>query len=262
VTRAALVRLVAFVLVIAGTFGTAYGLGRRLPGNPESKPHTHGPVKPSLIPPGFAVDGYVLIAESNQPSASLHALDVNGPDGQRITTYTAAQGAKLHVVMTHPDLSGFVHLTPDLAADGTFIVPIAKPGKWHIIIDAQPVGRSTPIVLATNVDDEVPIGDVKLPAETDKVTLDDLTIVRHGLSFTVTAKDGSAAKGLEPYLGQPAQLFVLHKDDLGYTHPAPVDAPPATFSFEGTLAPGTYRLFLQFGYRGDVRTVAFTVVQP
>ncbi|MEY2523748.1 MAG: hypothetical protein QOJ66_2313, partial [Ilumatobacteraceae bacterium] len=92
-TRAALVRLVAFVLVIAGTFGTAYGLGRRLPGNPESKPHTHGPVKPSLIPPGFAVDGYVLIAESNQPSASLHALDVNGPDGQRITTYTAAQGA-------------------------------------------------------------------------------------------------------------------------------------------------------------------------
>ena len=78
----------------------------------------------------------------------------------------------------------------------------------------------------------------------------------------MTAKDGSAANGLEPYLGQPAQLFVLHKDDLSYAHPAPVDAPPATFNFDGTLAPGTYRLFLQFGYRGDVRTVAFTVVQP
>jgi hypothetical protein len=261
VTRAALVRLVAFVLVIAGSFGTAYGLGRRLPGNPESKPHTHGPVKRSLIPPGFAVDGYVLVAESDQPSASLHALHVNGPNGQRITAYTEAQGARLHVVVSHPDLGGFEHLTPDVAADGTFIVPV-KPGKWHIVIDAQPVGTSTPIVLATNVDDEVPVGDVKLPGQKETVTLDDLTIVRHGLSFSVTAKDGSAANGLEPYLGQPAQLFVLHKDDLSYTHPRPVEALPGTFNFEGTLAPGTYRLFVQFGYRGAVRTVAFTVVQP
>ena len=261
-TRAALVRLVAFVFVIAGSFGTAYGMGRRLPGNPESKPHTHGPVKPSLIPPGFTVDGYVLVTESNQPSASLHALHVNGPGGQRATQYTEAQGAKLHVVVIHPDLSGFQHLTPDVAADGTFIVPIDKPGKWHIIIDAQPVGASARIVLATNVDDEVPVGDVKLPATADKVTVDDLTILRHGLSFTVTAKDGSAATGLEPYLGQPAQLFVLHKDDLAYTHPLPVDAQSATFNFDGTLLPGTHRLFLQFGYRGEVRTVAFTAVQP
>jgi hypothetical protein len=254
--------LVAFVLVIAGSFGTAYGLGRRLPGNPESKPHTHGPVKPSLIPPGFSVDGYVLVAESNQPSASLHALHINGPDGQRITQYIESQGAKLHVVVAHPDLSGFEHLIPDIASDGTFVVPIDKPGKWHIVIDSQPAGASSPITLATNVDDEVPVADVKLPAPADTVTVDDLTIVRHGMSFTVTNKDGSAVAGLEPYLGQPAQLFVLHKDDLAYTHPLPVDATSATFGFAGTLSSGTYRFFLQFGYRGEVRTVAFTVVQP
>jgi hypothetical protein len=261
-TRAALVRLAAFLLVIAGSFGTAYGLGRRLPGNPESKPHTHGPVKPSLVPPGFTVDGYVLIAESNQPSASLHALHINGPDGQRVTAFTEAQGAKLHVVVSHPDLSGFEHLVPDVAANGTFIVPIDKPGKWHIIIDAQPVGASAPIVLSTNVDDEIPVGEVKVPATTDTATVDDLTILRRGLSFAVTDKAGSAATGLEPYLGQLAQLFVLHKDDLAYTHPRPVDGPAATFNFDDTLSPGTYRLFLQFGYRGTVRTVAFTVAQP
>ena len=261
-TRAALIRLAAFLLVIAGSFGTAYGLGRRLPGNPESKPHTHGPVKPSLILPGFTVDGYVLITESNQPSAALHALHVTGRDGQRVIAFTEAQGAKLHVVVSHPDLSGFEHLVPDVAADGTFIVPIDKPGKWHIIIDAQPVGAPAPIVLSTNVDDEVPVGEVKVPASTDTATVDDLTIVRRGLSFAVTDKSGSAATGLEPYLGQPAQLFVLHKDDLAYTHPLPVDAPQATFNFGGTLSAGTYRLFLQFGYRGAVRTVSFTVVQP
>ena len=261
-TRAALVRLVAFVLVIAGSFGTAYGMGRRLPGNPESKPHTHGPVKPSLIPPGFTVDGYVLVTESNQPSASLHALHIDGPDGQRVTQFAEAQGATLHVVVVHPDINGFQHLTPNVGADGTFVVPIDKPGKWHIIVDAHPVGATAPIVLATNTDDEVPVADVKLPAPADSVTVDNLTIVREGLSFTVTNKDGSAATGLQPYLGQPAQLFVLHKDDLAYTHPLPVDASSTTFNFDGTLSPGSYRLFLQFGYHGEVRTVAFTAVQP
>ena len=261
-TRAALVRLVAFVLVIAGSFGTAYGMGRRLPGNPESKPHTHGPVKPSLIPPGFTVDGYVLVAESNQPSASLHALHVNGPAGQRISQYIEAQGAKVHVVVIHPDLSGYQHLTPDIGADGTFVVEIDKPGKWHIIIDAQPVGASAPIVLSTNVDDEVPVSEVKLPAPADKVIVDDLTIIRQGLTFIVANKDGSAATGLEPYVGQPAQLFVLHKDDLAYTHPLPIDAASAIFNFDGALSSGMYRLFLQFGYHGEVRVVAFTVVQP
>ena len=65
--RSALVRLLTFVLVLFGTFGTAYGLGRRLPGNAESKPHTHGPAKPSPVPPGFHSDGYTLVTEVVQP---------------------------------------------------------------------------------------------------------------------------------------------------------------------------------------------------
>jgi hypothetical protein len=261
--RAALIRLASFVLVIAGTFGTAYGVGRKLPGNPESKPHTHGPVKPSPVPPGFEVDGYVLVNDQSHSSTSATTFHINGPDGTRVTDFTDAQGAELHVVMTRFDDSGFEHLQPDVGADGSFTVPTDKPGKWHIIIDAQPAGTAAPIVLTTNVDDEVPVDEVPLPKAADRVTVDDLVVTRRGLDFAVTSKRGTGPAGLEPYLGQPAHLFAIRRGDLAYAHLHPVVAPDAaTFSFTGSLPTGTYRLFLQFGYRGDVVTVGFTVVQP
>jgi hypothetical protein len=259
--RAALVRLSSFLLIIAGTFGTAYGVGSKLPGNPESKPHTHGPVAPSPVPPGFAVDGYVLVNSQSQPTDSGVTLFIKGPDGLRVTDFTAAQGAEVHVVLTRFDVSGFEHLVPEINADGSFVVPLG-PGKWHIIVDAQPAGAHAPIVLTTNVDDEVPVAAVPLPEPNDTVTVDDLIVIRDGLDFMVTSSNGSPAEGLEPYLGQPAHLFAIREGDLAYTHLQPTDTPDATFSFAGDLAMGTYRLFLEFGHQGDVVLIGFTVVQP
>ncbi len=112
--RAVLVRLSSFLLVVAGTFGTAYGVGSKLPGNPESEPHTHGPAMPSPVPPGFEVDGYVLVNDQSQPSDSSPTFYIKGPDGQRVTDFTEAQGAPLHVVLIRFDLSGFEHLVPEI----------------------------------------------------------------------------------------------------------------------------------------------------
>lgn len=261
-TRPIAVRLIAFVLVIAGTFGTAYGVGRKLPGNPESTPHTHGPAVASPVPPGFAVDGYVLVTEANQPSATALALHVTGPDGQRVTDFAEAHGSKLHVVLIRPDLSGFQHVHPTIDHGGSFVVPIDQPGKWHIVIDSQPADAATPVVLATNVDDEVPVDTVALPAPDDEVSVGDLTVSRQGLGFTVRASDGTVPEGLDPYLGQPAHLIAIRQGDLAYSHLNLSDAMTSMLMFDGALSTGTYRLFLQFGYRGEVLTVAFSVVQP
>ena len=72
--RPAVIRLAAFVLVIAGSFGTAYGLGRKLPGDPESKPHTHAAPAADPVPPGFTADGYVLVTDADQTTTSALAL--------------------------------------------------------------------------------------------------------------------------------------------------------------------------------------------
>jgi len=260
--RATVVRLASFVLVIAGSFGTAYGVGRKLPGNPESQPHTHSAPASSPVQPGYSVDGYVLVNEANPSSSGSVALHVNAPGGARVVDYTEAHGAKLHVVLIRPDLSGFQHVHPDIGADGSFVVPIEEPGKWHIIVDGQPVGANAPVVLATNIDDEVPVDAVKLPGPADDQIVSDLRIVRNGLDFTVTSKDGSPPDGLGPYLGQSAHLIAIRQGDLAYTHLHPVESATATFSFDGALPTGTYRIFLQFGHRGEVVTAGFTVVQP
>jgi len=257
-------RLAAFALVVVGSFGTAYGLGQKLPGNPESKPHTHGAAPADPVPAVYEVDGYVLVTEAERSTTSALALHVNDPNGQRVTEFTLAHGSKLHVVLIRPDLSGFQHVHPDIDGNGTFVVPIDEPGKWHVVIDTQPAGAAAPIVLATNVDDEVGVPEVELPGPDDSVTVGELGVRRDGFDFTVSAADGSgsAVDGLEPYLGQAAHLIAIRKGDLAYTHVHAMGATADTFSFHGSLPAGTYRLFLQFGYRGQVITVPFTVVQP
>jgi hypothetical protein len=261
--RTAVVRLAAFALVLLGSFGTAYGLGRRLPGNPESKPHTHGPAKPSAVPPGFHADGYTLVTDATQPTAASLALHITGPDGSRVTQFTEHQGADVHVALIRFDDSGFEHLTPQPAADGSFVVPFDRPGKWHIVVDSQPAGAVSPVVLTTNVDDEVAVDEVPLPKPQNTVDADGLTVVRDGFTFTVSGSDGSPTTDLEPYLGQPAHLFAIRQGDLAYTHLEPTaSTAPGTFTFAGDLSPGTYRVYLEFGYQGEVTTVGFTVVQP
>jgi hypothetical protein len=255
-SRSAVTRLAAFALVIAGSFGTAYGIGQKLPGNPESKPHTHSAAG-DPVTPQFAVDGYTLVTDATQPTATTLALHINGPDGERVTEFMDNHGSKLHVVLIRPDLSGFQHVHPEIAADGGFVVPVEQPGKWHVVIDVQPMSASRPVALATNVDDEVPVAEVALPSPDDLVTIDGLTVTRQGLNFTLSSTDG-----LEPYLGQPAHLIAVRQVDLAYTHLHPAEEMPGMFMFSGSLTNGTYRLFLQFGYHGEVRTVAFTVVQP
>jgi hypothetical protein len=256
-SRAAVTRLAAFALVVAGSFGTAYAVGQKLPGNRESKPHTHGgATAASTLPPAFAADGYVLFTDATQPSAATMALHLNGPDGSRVTDFADRRGAQVHVVLIHPDLSGFQHVQPDIAADGGFVIPI-QPGPWRIIVDSQPVGAARPVVLATSVDDETAVATVALPKPSDLVTVDGLTITRLGLSFTL-----STAEGVESYLGQPAYLVAVRRGDLAYTNLDTAGEMPGMFMFSGSLTPGTYRLFLQFGYHGKVLTVPFTVVQP
>ncbi len=116
--------------------------------------------------------------------------------------------------------------------------------------------QSRAIVLASNVDDEVAVDRVALPKPDDELTIGDLTVTRQDLQFTVSSKDGSPVIGLEPYVGQPAHLIAVRQGDLAYTHLHPADAAAGpTFSFHGSLPTGTYRLFLQFGYRGDIADV-------
>lgn len=257
-------RLGAFFLVLLGTFGTAYAVGEKLPGHDHGGPsHSHGPG--SLVPPGFQSGDHQLVTDSiaqTDDGGRLVTFHMEMTDGMRVTGFTEAHGALLHTIVVRPDLSEFQHLHPDIAADGSWQVPIDEPGQWHLVFEGTPKDTSGPVIMSANVDDEVVVEPVPLPEPDDDVAVEGLHVVRSGLNFTVTAEDGGAADGLEPYLGQPAHLVALREGDLSYVHLHPTGDMLGMYMFGSQLPePGTYRLFLQFGHDGDVLTVPFTVLQ-
>jgi hypothetical protein len=264
------VRLGSFALVLAGTFGTAYAIGEKLPGHNHSTPsasHDHSSAGDDASPmlPGFEMNGYELVTEHvHHGEATFH---LRAPGGGRVTEYAEAHGALLHVVVVRPDLSDFEHTHPTIGPDGSWTVATEGPGPWHLVFESTPIADGTPvaepIIVTANVDDEIGVDAVPLPPTDDTVEVDGLLVTRDGFDFVVTNADASAATDLEPYLEQVAHLVALRQGDLAFRHLHPLASAPATFDFgEGLTEPGTYRLFLQFGHAGEVVTVPFTVTLP
>jgi hypothetical protein len=264
-------RLAAFALILAGSFGTAYAVGERLPGatpDPESIPHTHpsgGMATP--VAAGYEQRGYQLVTDNVMSAmdgmpgvAGFHLLH---PDGSTVTEFDRVHEKLLHAIVVRPDLSEYHHVHPQVREDGSWTLTLPGPGQWHLVFDSTPSGETAPIVVSANIDDEQPVATVPLPPPADTVELDGLVISRARFDFTVTDASGAAVTGLETYLGQPAHLVAIRQGDLAYTHLHPNGEMDGMFTFgEGINEPGTYRLFLEFGYRGEVLLATFTVVVP
>lgn len=268
--RRTIVRLGSFALVLAGSFGTAYAIGERLPGHDHSATsathdHSGNGGATSPMAPGFEMNGFQLMTEHiHGGSATFH---MRNPNGDTVTEFAEAHGALLHAVLIRPDLSDFQHVHPEINVDGSWTVAIDQPGQWHLVFETVPVvngvAESQSIIVTANVDDEAVVDAASLPAADDVVEVDGLVVARNGFAFTVTSADGGAATGLEPYLEQVAHLVAIRQGDLAFSHLHPLDSPAGTFDFRpGVAQPGTYRLFLQFGHSGSVLTVPFTVVLP
>jgi len=255
-------RIATFLMVLLGTYGTAYALGERLPGHSHSDSHTgHVHNAPSLVPPAYESNGYRLVTDSIVDDVATFHL--TAPDGAAVTSFDLAHGALLHTIVIRPDLSGFQHVHPVIDDNGRWQVTLDQPGQWHVVFESTPTGSTAPVVVAANFDDEQVVEPQPLPAVDDEVEVDGLRVTRTGLDFSVENVDGSPALDLEPYLGQPAHLVAIREGDLAYVHLHPQMDMAGGFMF-GTDLPqaGTYRVFLQFGHEGDVLTVPFTVVQP
>ncbi|HAP74711.1 MAG TPA: hypothetical protein DCR14_01345 [Acidimicrobiaceae bacterium] len=263
-------RLGAFALVLVGAFGTAYAVGEKLPGHShtgntdDGHGHSHdsdGAIS-TLRVPTPSMDGYELVTDAiTADQVTFHLTD---PSSQRVTEFTEVHEADGHVMVLRPDLSGFQHLHPAFDTEGSFAVPIPGEGRWHMVVETTPKGRVDPVIVSTFVGTDTVPTQAPLPPAADEVQVatpaGDLVVRRDGLNFWVTDSTGAAPDGLEPYLGADAHLVVFRVSDLAYLHLHPMGEVPGMFMFQGNLPPaGTYRLFLQFAYRGEVVSVGFTV---
>jgi hypothetical protein len=238
---------------------------------------------PSMAGDGLAksASGFSFtIASPRLPAAkatSLH-FQITGAGGKPVTAFEQDQTKFMHFYLVRSDLSGFQHVHPTMAADGTWTTPLAaaQPGAYRAyasFIAKDSAGKATPLVLSDTVTVPGTARAAALPAPSTTTTVDGYTLtlsghpmagMEHTLTVTVS-KNGQPVTDLQPYLDTYAHLTAFHQGDLAFAHLHPEgtangDHGGPTLSFHAMLAKsGNYRLFLQFQTGGTLHTAALTL---
>jgi hypothetical protein len=280
----------ALVLLVAGAYavGTAVGplrpaaTGDAAPSGAEAAGHgdAHsGTVAEAATdqPAGLASSrgGFTLTPTDPTPAAGNFSFRITGPDGAPVTAFDVEHDKRMHLIVVRRDTTGFQHVHPEMASDGTWSVPLDLPagGSYRAFADFAPTGGAGTTL---GVDLAVP-GTFEpvehAPSRTSQV--DGYTVELAGelvpgqaspLTLTVS-KDGRPVTDLQPYLAAYGHLVALREGDLAYLHVHPDGAPgdgvtPAGPQIEFVAevpSAGGYRLFLDFQHDGVVRTAEFTV---
>jgi hypothetical protein len=232
------------------------------------------------IPGGLmsSQNGYTLqLGERSLPTGPRTLLDfkVLGPDGDPVTDYQVAHDKELHLIVVRRDLTGFQHVHPDRAADGTWSVPLdlSTAGEYRVFADFAPAGQDG-ITLGADLAVAGPFAPQALPlasrtAEVDgyTVTLDGELVAGKSSELTLSvSRDGVPVTDLQPYLAAFGHLVALRDGDLAYLHVHPAGAPgdgvtapgPGITFYASIPSAGDYGLFLDFQHNGVVHTAAFT----
>ncbi|WP_410596435.1 hypothetical protein [Amycolatopsis sp. lyj-23] len=260
----------AVVAVTGWVAGTAVGPLPEAAAHQDAHPATEAA---DHQPGGLAssAGGYTLTPATTTltpGTTTTFAFKITGPDGAAVTAYDVEHEKRLHFIVVRRDTTGYRHLHPDLAPDGTWTVPIpvGGAGSYRAFADFTPSG-GTARTLGVDLIAPGLFQPVEHPesrtADVDgyRVRLDgDLVPGRSSRVTATVTRDGRPVTDLQPYLGAYGHLVALRGGDLGYLHVHPGDGNTAAVTFFAEVpSAGTYRLFLDFRHGGVVRTAEFTV---
>ncbi|MFC6091964.1 hypothetical protein [Saccharothrix lopnurensis] len=232
------------------------------------------------LPAGLASSrgGYTLAPVDTTLTAGAtdtFSFRVTGPDGAAVTAFDVEHDERMHLVVVRRDTSGFRHVHPGMAPDGTWTasLEVSGAGSYRVFADFRPTGgeattlgvdvtaagwfeprEHAPSRVAVVDGYEVRLDGELEPGEASPVTL---TVSRAGEPVT----------DLEPHLGAYGHLVALRRGDLAYLHVHPEGAPgdgrtaagPGIAFVAEVPSAGGYRLFLDFRHGGVVRTAEFTL---
>lgn len=287
-------RVAGFVVGLAVVFGIALAVGDRV--GPVGEPaeahsgsagddghgggHDTAGASTSDEPPGglmVSSSGYTLVLQDPVAQAGRGRpllFVIEGPDGP-VTAYDVEHEKRLHLIAVRRDFTGFQHVHPELAPDGTWTTALdLTPGQWRVFADFKPTGAEG---LTLGSDLAVP-GRVEVAEQgpaTRVATVDGYTVTLAGdlapgedsMVRLSVAKDGRPVTDLEPYLGAYGHLVALRGGDLAYLHVHPdgepgdgVTEPGPDVEFAAEVpSVGSYHLYLDFKHAGVVRNAEFAL---
>ncbi|MEA2340021.1 MAG: hypothetical protein QOG11_98 [Solirubrobacteraceae bacterium] len=276
-------RLAGFAVVLAVLFGAAALAGSavgpvREPAKAGAKAsdgmgmggaHGESAATPAQPVRGLAVSDHGFTLKLARPTAQPGkrfdlAFRVVGRDGRTVRDFDVEHTKRMHFIVVRRDMTGFQHLHPTQAADGSWSVPVTlrDAGSYRVYADFSVDGK--PQTLADDLTADGTVRSSALPAPVKSVDVDGLRVsltqgAGHAgeesqLGFTVT-RDGRPV-AIQDYLGAMGHLVALRQGDLAFLHVHPDEN---SLRFMATFpTAGRYRLFLQFQTQGRVHTAAFT----
>lgn len=219
--------------------------------------------------PGLAVAdrGLRLIAPSALRAGVREdfAFRIADDRGATVRDFAVEHTKRLHPIAVRRDLTGFQHLHPVQAADGSWRTPLTlrEPGAYRVFADFTPRGGAA-TTLASDVLVAGAFAPRSLPAPAAQASAGGYDVALRasgGRDATLRFAISRAGRAIvpEPYLGASGHLVALREGDLAYLHVHPHDGRAVAFGAHFPSA-GRYRLFLQFQHEGRVHTAAFTKV--
>ena len=215
---------------------------------------------------------------SAHTAASFHFKIVDAM-GTAVTTFEPDQTKLMHFYLIRSDLTGFQHVHPTMAADGTWTANLAalSPGSYraYAAFNAKNTsGATVADLLSTTLTVPGTGTTAPLPAAATTTTADGYALavsgeamagMSHPLTITVS-KDGKPVTDLQPYLETYAHLTAIHAGDLAFAHLHPEGAAAMTDTGGPTLTvhamlpeSGDWRFFIQFQTGGVLHTAAITL---
>ncbi|WP_084196028.1 hypothetical protein [Streptosporangium amethystogenes] len=208
--------------------------------------------------------------------AATYRFTITGSSGRPITAFALNQTKRLHFYVVRSDLTGFQHLHPTMAGDGTWTAHLAalQPGHWRLFTQFTPEtgpGKGRDFVLSRTL--TVPAATTALPPPSASTMVDGYTLtlrgdLKAGMMSPLTVmigKDGKPVTDLQPYLDTYAHLTAFHQGDQAFAHLHPQTkvigghgGPALQFMTDLTVS-GNWRLFLQFQTAGVLHTAAVTL---
>lgn len=231
----------------------------------------HDLERPAAGPPSHAVnvgsqDAGMASGTATLPVGKItdYRFTITGPGGRPVTNFAFAQTQRFHFYAIRSDMTGYQHVHPTLASNGTWTAALTalRPDTWRLYASFVPStrpARGQEIVLGRTVSVPGRVVATALPAPSPSTKVDGYTV-----TVTIT-KDGRPVTNLQPYLDTYAHLTAFHEGDLAFAHLHPEtkvngDHGGPTLPCRAELSrSGNWRLFLQFQTSGTVHTAALTV---
>ena len=279
-----------FVALLLVVLLGGYAIGRSAPPTSvvASAPlapfgHDHaGASDASALVGGLSVSdsGLTLVPATTMFTAGLVEdlrFRIVGFDGTPVLQYVDQQDKPLHLVVVRSDLSGYQHLHPRLAPDGTWSVPLLLPtaGMWRAFVDFVTTTASGSLVAATLGVNLSVAGDYHPAASrgpASRSVVDGYTVTLEGtpqvnvftLISVLVSRAGQPVTDLQRHLGAYGHLVILREADLGYMHVHPGGGlANGAISFRlAAPSPGSYRAYFEFQVEGKIRTAELTLVVP